>query len=296
MTQPQSRDVAIMFADISGSTRLYDILGNAQALKSVEQCLGIMKKATETNGGRVIKTIGDEVMALFPNADTCLLAASEIQTQIFALPPINDLRLAVRIGFHYGPVIEEADDAFGDAVNVASRLADRAKAGQIITTKQTVSTLSAFLRTTARDLNLMTVKGKSQDIHISEIIWQANSEATMMVGQATEESTNVGLCLTYRGKTLYLNGEKQSATLGRDSQSDLVVDDKKASRLHAKIERRRDKFVLIDQSTNGSYVTIKGYDEMLLRHEEVVLREDGRISFGHSSEEPDAEFVEFVCE
>ena len=69
-----------------------------------------------------------------------------------------------------------------------------------------------------------------------------------------------------------------------------------ASRLHARIERRRDKFVLIDQSTNGTYVTLEGEKEILLRREELILRGRGHISFGHTYQPEPAEVLRFACE
>ena len=65
--------------------------------------------------------------------------------------------------------------------------------------------------------------------------------------------------------------------------------------MHAKIERRRDKFVFIDQSSNGSYITFKGENEILLRREELLLRGSGSISFGHTYSKDPSEVVEFFC-
>ena len=135
--------MAVLFADISGSTKLYDTLGDTQAKRLIDECIGLMRGAVAHYGGRVIKTIGDEVMCVLPDADNGCLAATEMQLKIAALPAVADVKRAIRVGFHAGPVIEEASDVFGDTVNLAARMAGLAKGMQIITTQATVERLSA---------------------------------------------------------------------------------------------------------------------------------------------------------
>jgi predicted component of type VI protein secretion system len=84
-------------------------------------------------------------------------------------------------------------------------------------------------------------------------------------------------------------------SIGRDLANDVVLGDRKASRMHARIERRRDKFVLIDHSSNGTYVTVDSESEIALRREELVLRNRGRISFGHAYQDDPTEILSFSC-
>ena len=290
---------AVLFADISGSTRLYEILGDTRALATINGCLDILQRLTKDHHGRVVKTIGDEIMALFPDADTAVQTACEMQLAVTAMPPVDNIRVAVRIGFHCGPVIEDErdGDVFGDTVNTAARMANIAKGGQIITSGVTVSKLPRVMRASARLLDALTVKGKAEDIEVFEVIWQESSEMTMMSGrtQSLHAAQEAGLRLVHRGDEFILDAERPSAMLGRDAQAEVVIQDRMASRAHAKIERRRDKFVFIDQSTNGSYITINGEKEIQLRREELLLRGSGRISFGHSYSKDPSEVVEFFC-
>lgn len=292
------REKAVLFADISGSTRLYEILGDARALATINGCLDILQRLTKDHHGRVVKTIGDEIMALFPNAETAVQTACEMQLAVTAMPPVdNNIHVAIRIGFHCGPVIEDEKDGdvFGDTVNTAARMANIAKGGQIITSGMTVSKLPRVMRASARLLDALTVKGKAEDIEVFEVIWQESSEMTMMSGRTQSLPAEVGLRLVHQGEELMLDAERPSVILGRDAQADVAIQDRMASRAHAKIERRRDKFVFIDQSTNGSYITINGEKEIQLRREELLLRGSGRISFGHSYSKDPSEVVEFFC-
>src|SRR5262245_65044479 len=90
----------VLFADVSGSTRLYETAGDSAALEAISRCLAAAAAATEASGGRVIKTIGDEVMSIFPEPDAAASAAADMQTRIDTLPEVAGTKLGVRIGFH----------------------------------------------------------------------------------------------------------------------------------------------------------------------------------------------------
>src|SRR5882672_3884257 len=99
--------LAVLFADISGSTRLYEKLGNARALECIGLCLNIMRESALACRGRVVKTIGDELMCVFPDASAAAQAAAEMQTRVEMQEPVAGNRLQIRIGFQFGPVLEK---------------------------------------------------------------------------------------------------------------------------------------------------------------------------------------------
>lgn len=280
-----TQDVCIVFADVSGSTQLYEKLGDAGALAAVERCVDAMKRATLLNKGRVVKTIGDEVMAVFDSAAQGMQAASEMQQRIDELaPPFPGIKLAIRAGLHFGPALLENNDVFGDTVNTAARMAGLAKSGQIITTADTVAALPDLLKESCRTIDALAVKGKAENVNVCEVIWQEGAELTMMsTRMAPAAPMEIRLRLQHGADELLLGPAQPVATLGRDAASNIVIRDPRASRSHAKIERRRDKFVLIDMSSNGTYITFQGETELVLKREEVALRNSGRIVFGHSA-------------
>lgn len=124
------RKLVILFADVAGSTKLYETLGDAEALATIGRCLDIMKAVCDDHGGRVVKTIGDETMAVFPLPANAAYAAIAMQTQISALRTSKGAPLAIHAGFHFGPVIDDSTDVFGDAVNVAARLTSWPRPGR----------------------------------------------------------------------------------------------------------------------------------------------------------------------
>jgi adenylate cyclase len=288
------RKLAILFADVAGSTKLYETLGDVEALATIGRCLHVMKTVCDEHGGRVVKTIGDEAMAVFPLPANAAYAAIAMQTQISAMRTSAGAPLAIHVGFHFGPVIDENADVFGDAVNVAARLSSLAKAGQTLASAETVEALSPALRSRTRDHDAHTVRGKLADIQTFELIWQ-ESEEELTALSTRPAARPVGLKLTHGARELDLDQNSPPITLGRDAQNDVVIMDRKASRLHARIERRRDKFVIVDVSSNGTYCTMDGESEIILRREELILRGSGRLSFGHPSEDNMGEGVEYIC-
>jgi class 3 adenylate cyclase len=287
-----ARNLAVLFADVAGSTRLYETLGDAEALSTIGRCIALVRSVCEGHGGRLIKTIGDEAMVMFPEADQAAEAAAEMQARISGQPLSDRVRIAIRVGFNFGPAIEVENDVFGDSVNVAARMVGFAKAEQVILSAQTVAALTPSLRSRVRQIDSLTVKGKHDDIAIYELLWQ-DSEAELTAMTMRPRVVPAHIRLRHGTREIELDEARPSCTLGRDQQNDVAIADKMASRMHARIERRRDKFVLVDQSTNGTYVTIEGEPEVQLRREELMLRGRGQISFGHAREDHAGEVLEF---
>jgi len=291
------RLATVLFADVSGSTKLYEAAGDVIALETINRIIAEMRRCTEAAGGRVVKTIGDEVMALFSTPEAAASAASQIQMQTDIMPGVAGMKLGVRIGFHSGPVIQKDNDVFGDTVNLAARLVAQATREQIITSAETAQELGEGYKERTRGLYAITVKGKADDIGLCELIWRYDGATTVVLRpkSAAAKPKTVMIRLKYRGKELVRRRDNDSVTLGRDETSGLQIMEDKCSRHHCTIERRGDKFVLKDHSTNGTYVTIGEEDEVLLQRDEVALRKTGWISFGQTRIGTH-ESVEFFCD
>jgi len=288
-----------MFSDVAGSTQLYEQLGDVEAKRMVGDCLAQLAEVTSDQGGTVIKTIGDELMCRFPTADAAVTAARIMQEIVQSAPDTEKLRIGIRTGLHYGSVIEDGGDVFGDAVNLAARMASVARGGQIITTETTVAELSPTLASATRPFDVAKVKGKSAEIAIYEVLWDSDEEVTRMAtklmsrGQVRESNLRV----TFAHTIHTIEGDAGSLSFGRDAQCDVVIDTDLASRRHAHCVFRRGKYVLVDTSTNGTYVQIAGKEDVYLRREELILHSHGVFCLGQKVTEADPSLlVRFSCE
>ena len=295
---PKTKNIGIMFADVAGSTQLFEVLGDDKARAAIAETLELLTNVINGHNGTVIKTIGDEVMCTFPEADDSANAATEMQE---TLEDANEMReegpeIKIRIGMHYGPALLEGGDVFGDAVNVAARMAAQAKGGQIITTKTTIDLLDPVTQASSRFVDHAPIKGKKDVIEIYEIIWQESDVTTMAtdVGSSQPQQDEISLEVSYKEASVTLNQDKSGLMMGRSKACDLPVNEQLASRQHVKIELRRDKFFVIDQSTNGTHIQTDGGDESFLRREEMPINANGKISLGKSFKDNPSEIVTFT--
>ncbi len=287
----------VLFADVAGSTRLYETLGDDRAHEAVGGCLAALGAIARRFDGRIIKTLGDEIMVAFALPEAALRAVTDMQIEQRRRNESGGDRLEVRAGFHHGEVLLRDGDLYGDTVNVAARVAGLAKAGQILTTGRTVECLPAYARGAVRMLDALPVKGKQEALAVCEIIWQWDDSLTMMdAREAAAAETPPTMILDFLHGSVRMEGNLSAVTLGRDPSAQIVLAHRKVSRSHARIERRRDKFVISDTSTNGTFVRFTGDQELMLRREELALRGSGHISCGASIDSADAEWILFRIE
>ena len=282
----------VLFADVSGSTQLYESAGDEAAAKAIAQCVRTLREVTEAAGGEVVKEIGDEVMTTFATADAAANAATRMHLAVEALPLVGASKLALRIGFHTGPVIHRDADLFGDTVNLASRIAGQAARGQVLLSEGTVALLSPALRTLTRALYAVELKGKAESVALCELVWRQSPDVTDMAGTSVDMAIGQ-LWLKHRGAEV--TGWDATVQIGRDKECHVIVASENASRQHCTIERRREKFVLRDHSTNGTYLTVEGEQELVLHLEEYVLRGHGWITCGEPRSLA-ADPLEYYCE
>lgn len=289
MTQRQP--LAILFADVSGSTKLFETRGDETARRIVATVLNALGDVARRHGGRVVKTIGDEVLCTFPAAFNALLAATDMQKRIADDPEFAQDSLAIRIGLHHGDTLIEDGDVYGDAVNTAARMAALAKREQIVTTASTVQGVTDVGPLRTRSLGTARVAGKLLPIEIVDLIWQddtANVTTVQQVVRLEASPTHARLILRYRSQAFEIDELAPPFTLGREPGSNVVIEAEWVSRIHAMIEFKRGHFVLSDRSTNGTWVKLGEAEELRLHRDEVHLRRSGTISLGQeTSHNPD---------
>jgi hypothetical protein len=276
-------DFAIMFADVSGSSRLYKEVGDNAARELIAEAVSRMISAVNNHGGSLIKTIGDEVMARFPSAEAGISAAISMQQQ--SQTPIKGQILPLRIGVNYGSTILDNNDVFGEAVNDSAALVKIARARQIVTNAGTIANLSASLQSHCSVFDRVILKGGLIEEDISLVNWETSddhqSDRTIIKGMTAVNVTpqTGSLKLRYFELMFEITATTTPFKIGRDARN-IIIDSNFSSRDHCSIEFRRGKYVLIDHSTNGTYVKFNGSDELYLRREELPLTGSGQISIG----------------
>lgn len=296
MTSAQRRMI-VMFADVSGSAGLFERLGDTEAMHAVERCLKRMKRSIDGYRGRTIQIVGDELLAVFETAEDACLAAIDMQQRISDLPPVSGLKLTIRIGLHAGMVIDEGDKLKGDVVTNAARIAGIARRDQILCSSVLAGELPESTVINVRPMpELGSIPEHGESLPLFHIHWTANemggySHSTF--GPQSTPPASDRLCVRYHGKAFLLDSKTPVLTLGRDLGNKLVIEDRKASRQHARIEKRKDGYFLVDVSTNGCFVTIGKRPEKLIRRQDIQLEGSGRICFGCSSNDASADGAEF---
>jgi len=287
--------LAILFADISGSTALYEKLGDELARRLVSRCLSIMSSGISTFHGTLVKTLGDEIMCTFPSAEAAFRAACEMQLAIKSDSHHSDHPLYIRIGFHYGEVLCEEGDFYGDAVNVAARVTAITRTNQIMTTAAAVDALPRELQEKSRKILRSEFKGKQEQLDIFQVSWERDDVESTRIGiPAYRKHGNIDqLTLRYRGDTYLVNDLHRSLLLGREGSCQLVVQNDLASRQHAHVELRLGKFFLSDHSSNGTYIRFASGQILRIIREEAVLVGGGSISLGQSYADNPADLIEF---
>ena len=287
------REAAVLFAEISGAAELQARAGDA-AQQTIVACLDLVQAvATRT---RVVKRFGPRLMLLADSADSAARVATAMQIALRAFPGAEANKLGLGIGFHYGPVIQDSADVFGDTVNLAARLVEQAAQGQILLADGTAQQVQPPYRRSIRRLYPVRLKGFDEELTLCEIVWRGDEAATFHPFDAVSPPARAKLTLVYRGKKLTLRRTVEEITVGRDAACKIVVDGEHASRHHCTIERRGDHFVLADKSTNGTFVTFEGEQELALRRDEITLRKTGWICFGQPRSAAGDDVMEFDCD
>jgi adenylate cyclase len=275
----------VVFADLVGSTSMFERLGDETASRFVTQLVGALSQVFEQHSGRVVKLLGDGLFVVFPQEGDALAACISIQKR-FLEKPIraggSGAPVQMQMGIESGEVVEIDGDCFGDTVNSAARLADLAGAAQILTTQNVWSALGALQQASLRSLGPMHLRGRAEASHVYRVEWQAgqDEDATMM-GRSMAASAPQVLSLEHGGQTLQIDARSLAVSIGRGAGASLALNDPRVSRMHATLEWRGGQFVLSDASSYGTWVYFGNQSEaVVLRRTECYLVGSGQISAG----------------
>jgi class 3 adenylate cyclase len=284
-------DTTVMFADLSGSTSVFEALGNDAATQAVRALTDWIGRTCQQHDGRVIKYMGDGVLALFPRTADAMEAVVSMQRHHARRKeqrgPLHAMQL--QVGLACGDVVEVSGDCFGDAVNVAARLTDLAGPAEILVTDAVVQQLPGPPPGVRfHDMGLVPIRGKSQEQRIFRIEWHEDTSTEMMtlpasdaqmLGLRRKPAAQATLTLRYLDLEHEFSADEMPVHLGRAREAEFPVSDPRVSRLHARIEWHGQGFVLVDLSSNGTCVRFAGAEtEVRLRRDDCVLHAGGEIA------------------
>jgi adenylate cyclase len=292
MTQIIERTV--LFADLRGSTAMYETLGNTDATAVVTRSVALLVRIVGTHGGSVVKTLGDGLMAMFPSPSQGVSAADEMHDALARVGALGDngnearpqqsVPLKLQVGLAHGEVVEVSGDLFGDAVNVAARLLDHAGDNETLATVSVLEGLDRWERSRFRSLDRLQLRGRAEPVHVhlQEAVRRFGDTAATAYGDMLAPSPEPeGIRLIWVDVNRVYSGASLPVVLGRSPQATYIIDDNRVSRSHARIDWHGGTFQLTDLSYNGTYVRFDHDPEVIsLRRGACTLHGSGVIGLG----------------
>lgn len=284
---------AVLLADISGSTSLYNEVGNAEAMRAISDELERLRTTVQDQGGIYIREKGDDVLAYFDDPDRAFGAMR-------AMVAMGASRLSVHAGLHFGPILLAGDDIFGETVNLAARLAALANAGEGLLSRAMVDRLSG-IESTLLPIEGVWLKGISEPLDV----YSFNSDDTAMrtamfpPGAGAKGSAmmpaagaEVALILTI-GDRVWRCRESDGLIIGRSEECEIILPRPWISRRHAVLTVRGGKAIIEDRSSSGTYVAMGSDREFLLHREAIILTSHGTLSPALPSAQAEADPIDF---
>jgi class 3 adenylate cyclase len=296
----------VVFTDLHGSTAVFEALGNARATETITKITNWIAKQCEQSNGRVVKTLGDGVLALFPDGASAVRAVVELQRvhfkRMFRIP--KDTAMPIRIGLASGDVELVAGDCYGDAVNVAARLCDLCGPNQIWADAASLNKVSEAQGVTFRILGPINIRGRAEPCTVYQIEWREEEVSDFLTMQGAIDPVLISgdsdvlgreVELRWKTHTKRFKSFELPINIGRVRNIEFMVNDPRVSRTHARLEWRNGSVVLVDVSSYGSWIRFSGANggDVLLRREECVLHGEGELALGASFADPNVPTVHF---
>ncbi|MDR3371784.1 adenylate/guanylate cyclase domain-containing protein [Rhodoferax sp.] len=296
----------VVFADLFGSTGVFESLGNAKATELVTQATAWVAQRCSAHGGRVVKFLGDGVLIIFEDSTKAVLAVMDLQHSyqqvLGCMPP--KAYMPLRVGVARGGVELVADDCYGDAVNIAARLSELTGPHQIWVNSEAIEDGFDVPDPRFRLLGPIHIRGRAESCKVYQVEWQEDQNSEQLTVPAgfdlssrfgSKDALGVQIELAWLDQKKSFNAFDLPIHIGRTHQVEFVVSDARVSRTHARLDWRNGSVVLVDLSSYGCWVRFAGGGaDLLLRREECVLHGRGEIALGTSFSDPSAPVIEFL--
>lgn len=276
-----STDATVLFADICQSSELYALHGDAVAYSYIHKTLTALSDITVDHHGRIVKNLGDGLLCVFDAPIDAVHAACAMQSAVSESDFLPDNAISIRVGVHVGKVIREADDVYGDTVNLAARAMTLAGERQIMATNELIERLDDE-RVLARYFGRFNIKGKDEKVAFQEILWQddlANITIVSKMSIYSRSRADVAE-IRFQGQSFVLDRQFPQLKIGRQAMNNIVIPQPYVSKNHAVISFKNGKFVIADTSSNGTFLRMDDGARLFIHHDETALLGAGSIFCG----------------
>lgn len=174
LTRRFERPMTLGFSDIVASTPYFARFGDAAGRQLQQLHTDLLQRCLQPHGGRIIDTVGDGAFLAFTGADAALDALVEFEKRVSQenTQRARDHQLQVRIGVHHGPVLTDGTVVSGDAVNLCSRVAGSALAGEVRITREVFQDLALAHRLDCRPIGVAELKGVARPVEMFSYDWR----------------------------------------------------------------------------------------------------------------------------
>lgn len=285
--------LAVLCVNVADGTKRVQSLGDPEARYVIERCAKRIRRAVENHGGRLVDYQGSKLMAFFNDGAIAFKSAIEIQQRVSDLPPHSGFPLAVGVGLCAGHQAREGRYFPAEGNNPAANLSAAAQPGRILLSVPRRARLFPWLELAGDRVPDVVLNCGQRRLGVFQVPTQEPEQMALSLALADAGDGAGRLSLRFRGAEMVLDENQPITRIGRLPDSDIVVRAARCSRQHGRIERRLDRFVFIDQSTNGSFVTFDKQAEVFVHRKELLLFGRGQISCGSPASRMGAEVLRF---
>jgi hypothetical protein len=270
---------ALMYAALD--RREYADEGSERHGEVVDAQLPTVIELAERCAGTLLIHEPGRLVARFPTTELAMEAATTLCELLRAHSLVDHTETAARIGLLYADCATSGGDIVGDCLNQAQVLSGHAAGGEVIVTADTLARLPEALRAEALPLQDAEVADAPGGLYAIA----AGARLKTLIGDALDmvQLEPSHLLLTVNGERYEVTAADPVLVLGRSTTCDVMIDTGVVSRTHARIELRLGRFLLMDQSTNGSFVRTRDGREIYVKQDELPLTGQGSISLGRPS-------------
>ncbi len=292
--------LAVLSADVCGSTRLYEEFGDALARRDIALCLSVLGDVAAGHGGRVVETVGDEVLCVFPAPHAAALAARDMHEALRAAGVADRFAtgpLRVKIAWHYALAHWRAGQLVGAAPLVVRQVSRLARPEETLASGAGVDALPEALRAGARYLDTLVCEVDERPLPVFRLPWEEEDEEVTRFRVPAQRESAAGrqrLVLRHGGREHLVEAAHPRCSIGRTEDNDIVTGSSFSSRHHADIVLRHGRFCITDVSVNGTLVIPGDGRRSYLRHEEGLLHGEGVIVCGNAAGD-DAATIHYCC-